>query len=281
VSRSAAERAPHKFTNRLTNQVKMVAYGVPKSGVLAPCGGEAAPQLGETLEMSVRRTPNAAWTRVQLPARCVSVLLVNIRSHAAGRKPWQPCASPWVPSSQDDGLIDIVVFSSPIHAAKYLAAGFGRRWQAALGASATKLCQAAAVQIELKQALYAQADGEPWLQPAGTIAVEFGGTCVVLRRPERARFRRWQSRTMRDHAEQIHRERHEFEQVRAALLLQAMIRYHLARKRSPLGEDSTLDGVTSGVARALTRLRVHHSEHSKEHRSLAIPHVNTVEALRI
>ena len=88
----AREEKPEAFTNRHTNKVKMVWYGTPKSGALTPLVGKPPPQLAKVVEVSIRKNAGGAWEPLQLPAKCVALLLVNIRSHAAGRT--QPCRRP-------------------------------------------------------------------------------------------------------------------------------------------------------------------------------------------
>jgi diacylglycerol kinase (ATP) len=179
---TAREAAPHRFKSRLMNQAKMVAIGVPSSGVLAPCCGRRPPQLASAVRLSVMtaESPPGTWDVVELPPRLVAMILVNIKSHAAGRRLWEPVRAPWAAQRHDDALIEIGGFASPIHFGLYLGFGFGR-----LGAcSATKLAQATAVRIELLEALHVQADGEPWLQPPGVITVDHAGASSVLRAPD-------------------------------------------------------------------------------------------------
>ena len=117
---AAREKDPESFNNRLTNQLKMVYHGAPYAGALAPCGvGARQPQLKSAMTVRIRRSKGSEWEDLILPKHCPSLLLVNIRSHAAGRKPWEPNRAPWPPSSPSDGLIDIVAFTSLTHSLAY------------------------------------------------------------------------------------------------------------------------------------------------------------------
>ena len=262
---AAREVNPTAFNNRHTNKLKMVYYGTPRTGALAPCLGRPPPQLHVAATVQVRRTKGGPWEPLKLPKRCVSLLLVNIRCHAAGRHPWEPTRAPWAAQSACDGKIDVVAFVSNTHATAYLMMGFGQGWQRFC--APRKLCQATAVSIELHEPMYCQADGEPWLQAdGGKVTIEHAGTSVVLRAPSKERRRAAAAaRGSATRASHVHapaaraetaaeREmaaaREAFVAYRAALTLQARFRGRLARRRAG---DAIARETSRTVANALTR----------------------------
>ena len=179
----------------------MVALGVPNTGALAPCIGRMPPQLTHALVVKVRtRVSGQFWEEIPLPERLNAIILVNIRSHGAGRKMWEPLKAGWrrsrlaggyKPQAMADGFIEVGGIASPIHLGLYLGCGFGYLRPCA----GMKLAQACALRIELLAPLAVQADGEPWIQPPGTIAIDHAGVATMLRAPSRQEWRkapRWE-----------------------------------------------------------------------------------------
>lgn len=174
----AREANPAAFKNRLLNQAKMVVYGAPNVGLGAPCCNKPFVPVTERARVHVIDKPGGAWRELELPHHLVSILLVNIRSHAAGRRVWEPVYEPWAEQSTFDGMIEVAGISSLAHAGCYLACGFGHF----SACSGIKLAQAAAVKIEYLEPIHVQADGEPWIQPKGTVTIELDGKSAVLRK---------------------------------------------------------------------------------------------------
>ena len=160
----------------------MALLGLPNSGALAPCVGSYPPQLAAALKLSIRTAATGdEWEEVELPPKLSAIVFVNIPSHAAGRKLWQPCRPPWAPQDAADALLEVGGFATPCHFGCYLGFGFGHLRPC----SGMKLAQAKAVRIETRQPLHMQADGEPWLQPAGVITICHAGASAMLRVPTR------------------------------------------------------------------------------------------------
>lgn len=172
----AREANPAEFNSRLKNQVKMIQYGAKNVGIGAPCCNKPYVPVSERTRLHVIDRGATTWREVELPPHLVSILVVNIRSHAAGRHVWEPVRKPWGAQSAGDGLVEIAAMQSLAHAGCYLMCGFGR-----FGAcSGVKLAQAAALKFELLEPVHVQIDGEPWLQPTGTITIELAGKSAVL-----------------------------------------------------------------------------------------------------
>ena len=94
----ATPQAPHKFKSRLLNQAKMAMLGVPNTGALMPCCGRRAPELSACTRLLVQSRPPAAgeapvWEQLELPPNLKAIILVNIRSHGAGRARPAPAPS--------------------------------------------------------------------------------------------------------------------------------------------------------------------------------------------
>ena len=97
-------------------QAKMAMLGIPNPGLCSPCCGRKPPQLAASLRLSVRQRQQGApddvaedgeWQQVELPSRLQAIILVNIRSHAAGRRLWEPVPPPWEAQRHDDGVIEV------------------------------------------------------------------------------------------------------------------------------------------------------------------------------
>ena len=201
---TAREAAPHLFNSPIKNQIKMVMHGVPKSGLCPLCCG-ASPQLAPLVTLSVRRVAGGAWEEVALPRRLKAILLLNISSHAAGRHAWGRHRSKGfelqLPS---DGLIEVAGIASAAHFGAYLACGHGHL--RAFGA--IRLAQAAAVRVVLAEPVHMQADGEPWLQPAGVVNVSHAGVSTLLSAPNKQDLLRqaavtWKRETISETAEPV------------------------------------------------------------------------------
>ena len=133
-----------------------------------------------------------AWEAVELPSHLKGILLVNIPSHAAGANPWGASKSA-VPQSYADGIIEVVGFYNAMHAIAYGSLNKAMHLQRG-PARLMRIAQAAELRMELAEPLHVQIDGEPWLQPAGTIEVTHFGTSNMLVAPT--------SKHMRDVASQ-------------------------------------------------------------------------------
>jgi diacylglycerol kinase (ATP) len=180
----AREANPHKFKSALGNLPKMIMHGAPNVGLCAPCGcHKPYPSLSKAAKISVRTSDDAdaPWQPVELPRKLAAVILLNIRSHAAGRHMWEPILPPWAPQSSSDGTIEVCGMASIAHAGMYLMCGFGHLRPC----SAIRLGQAKAVRIELLQPTHVQVDGEPWLQGAGEMMLSLAGKNAMLSAPTR------------------------------------------------------------------------------------------------
>jgi len=192
---TAREANPARFSNRIKNQALMVGLGLPRTGLLPlPCCGCHAPQLAPRVKLWVRRgkaapgapatggaTAVAAWEAVELPRHLKGILLVNIPSHAAGASPWGASRSA-VPQSYADGVIEVVGFYNAMHAIAY--GSLNKAMHVHRGpARLMRIAQAAELRLELTEPLHVQIDGEPWLQPPGTIEVTHFGTSNMLVAP--------------------------------------------------------------------------------------------------
>ncbi|KAL1503715.1 hypothetical protein AB1Y20_012187 [Prymnesium parvum] len=175
------EANPEAFNGRLKNQAKMGLLGVGKSG-LCPLACGAAPQLAPRLVVKVRHRGKTELEPLPLPRRLKAFVLVNIPSHAAGRNLWGAySSSDGGPQSYSDGLIEVVGFHSASHFGAYLACNPLCSIRAT---GSTRLCQVEELRIELLEPLHIQMDGEPWLQPAGSIHIQHHSSPMVLRAPK-------------------------------------------------------------------------------------------------
>ena len=91
------ESKPHLFNSRMKNQVMMVTLAAPRTGLFGCCCPQ--PQLAPIVRAWGKFPPESGrdadadgdgWVPLTLPARCKSLLLLNIPSHSAGGNPWAP-----------------------------------------------------------------------------------------------------------------------------------------------------------------------------------------------
>ena len=177
----AREANPSKFArHRLLNQAKLLYYGVPVSGVCAPCLGPPYPQLAQCVRMHVQAERGGAWDELELPPRLRAIIFLNIKSHAAGRNMWAPVAKGFHAQSACDGVLEVAGLSSATHFGLYLTMGRG----VFSACSGRALAQATAVRFTLLEPIAMQSDGEPWLQPAGEVLIEHAGASAILESPK-------------------------------------------------------------------------------------------------
>ena len=160
------EAAPKLFTGRLINRMWYGHMGVKTLLERSPAGTKELAKLvrvfadGEPLDLGSLE----------------ALVVLNLQSYAGGKDLW---GSDPGNVAIDDGKLELVGFSSTVHAG---------RVQAYLG-SATRVKQASHIRIEwlTPHPLACQVDGEPWEQAASAVEVSFSHRSSVLhRRGEKA-----------------------------------------------------------------------------------------------
>ena len=145
-----------------------------RSGCTVCCTMPAARAQPTCLVQTLASTACQRCALWALPDRaCVHV------PHRSAGHIWEPTLRPWEPQSFSDGRIEVCGIASAVHLGLYLGCGYG----ALRACSGIRLAQAASVRIETQSELHMQVDGEPWLQPPGSVTVELAGSSAVLHAP--------------------------------------------------------------------------------------------------
>ena len=114
---------------------------------------------------------------VPLPVGAEGILIVNIPSYMGGVDLWGSGGGPGAVAGHQslcDGVLEIVAVGGSWHLGQ-LTVGLSR---------AVRLAQGRRIVVNTREAVPMQVDGEPFVQPAGRVVVEFCGQVRMLRRLE-------------------------------------------------------------------------------------------------
>jgi len=156
----AREENPERCTSRFRNKAVYFKAGLKKMV-------SKSISLNHVVELEVQHK------KIEL-TNIKGLVFLNIASWGAGLKPWGSATSRrFKPPSIGDGLLEVIGVNGVSHMVQIFS---GMR-------SATRLAQGEFLKIILKAEVAMQIDGEPWIQPPGTIIISLSPYRPVMLKP--------------------------------------------------------------------------------------------------
>lgn len=109
------------------------------------------------------------------------LIILNILSWAGGGNPWGPeREEPWLPPTHYDGMLEVVGVSGIMHLGQMQR---GLR-------TGMRIAQGGHIRIQMLQDVPVQVDGEPWMQPPGTVNIRRSALKATMLKKSKSKFKR-------------------------------------------------------------------------------------------